>query len=1358
MTVTDQSFPKKTDLSAAKRALLQKRLRGEIKPQQKQTPIPRRQEAGPYQPSFAQERLWFLAQLQPDSSAYNLPFALNLHGLLNLDALKQSLTLIIQRHASLRTIFINTEDGVRQAVLPTADLPFTMLSLHTLSEDEQATRIQTEMAAEASRPFNLAEAPLLRVTLLHLAEDHHLMLYTIHHIIADGWSLGVIRRELSHFYTALTQGHPAELPALPIQYPDFALWQREWLQGDSQEKQLAYWKKHLAHAPPTLTLPLDHPRPANQTYATGREPVHLPVPLVEQLKALNRTANVTLFMVLLAAFKVLLYRYSGQENIVVGTPVANRNRVELEGLIGFLLNTLALHTDLSDQPTFQTLLGRIRGIVLGAFQHQDIPFERLVEELKPERSLNTNPIFQVMLIFHNTPEAPLSLPGLEVSYLPGYGELEKFDLTLSLIERPDGIRGYLSYNADLFEPATMQRMLGHFETILAHVVADPQQSIATLTLIPEVERQQLLIDWNATAAPYDLTATIHRHFEAQVARTPDATALIDGTQRLTYHQINSRANQLAHHLLDQGLSPEGRVGLCMERSPELVIALLAILKAGGAYLPLDPNYPAQRLRFMLTDAQPALIITQHHLQERLPAENIPTLTLDDPDLNFSHLNPENLDVAIDGDSLAYILYTSGSTGQPKGVLGLHRGAINRFKWMWETYPFTNNEVYNEVCCHKTTLNFVDSVWEIFGPLLQGVPLVLIPDAVLKDPPLLVQALADHQVTRLVLVPSLLRVLLDTQPNLAERLPYLGMIITSGEAIPVDLARRFLDTMPHTNLINLYGSSEVAADVTYFDLRQHPPHTIEPGVPIGQPIANTQIYLLDVRLQPVPLGVPGELYVAGAGLARGYLDRPDLTAERFIQVDTLIPATPLRLFKTGDLARWNETGQLEFLGRRDHQVKIRGQRVELGEIEATLQQQPGVHQVVVNAREEAPGDTRLVAYLTPAHQDLEALRHALKQTLPDYMIPAAFVPLESLPLTPNGKINRLALPAPDYSRQSTQTYQPPRNLVEEQMVEIWQQVLNVGSVSIDDNFFDLGGHSLLAVELFAHIEQVFDKALPLVTLFQAPTLRTLAEVVRQEGWRPSNSALVPIQPLGDKPPFFCVTPPRGSVVGFSGLAQHLGTDQPFYGLHFEGINTWQRQQGVTDNHPIQEVAAHYIREIRTLQPQGPYFIGGRCYGAHIAYEMATQLLAQEESVALLAIMTTPPRDFQASRLHYLKRAVSHIRHRRLLHALRLALPAGYPQFKRRLRKRVKRLTSHPSSTSSTANSVKPTSDAPYKHPPYPGRIVVFQTSDATQAAWAALAQGGLDFHIIPGTHLDIFHEPNVRQLAQALQTAMTQAQQ
>ncbi|MEA5621854.1 non-ribosomal peptide synthetase [Nostoc sp. UHCC 0251] len=1034
--------------------------------------------------TFTQQQLWFINQLQPGTATYNIPVAIHLTGKLNVSVLVRSFNEIIQRHDILRTSF-EVVDGepiqkVADAIAFNARsaIAFSLpeIDLGHLADEQQQTEVQKLSLQEAQLSFDLGQAPLLRAKLLHLHTES-ILLINLHHLVGDGWSIKVLVQELSTIYQAFCTGKPSPLPQLPVQYTDFVYWQRNWLQGEVIEKYLAYWKQQLGGNLPVLQLPTDRPRPPIQTFRGAQQKFILSTTLTESIKQLSQQEGTTLFMTLLAAFQTLLYRYAGQEDILVGSPIANRNHAELEHLIGCFVNTLVLRTNLEGNPTFTELLGRVRKVAVEAYTHQDLPFEKLVEALQPNRDLSYNPLFQVMFVLQNpTANSIWKTEELETT-------TAKFDILLSMVDSEEGLAGTLEYNTDLFNADTIARMVGHFQTLLEGVVSNPNQSISKLSILTPVERQTLLFDWNNTEVEYPQEACIHELFEAQVEKTPDAIALIFANLELTYRELNNRANQLAHYLQNVGVKPDTLVGICMERSLEMVIGILAIMKAGGAYLPLDPTYPKERLAFMLEDAQLSLLLVRSHLIHELPAHTAKVVTIDANGAAFADYSQANPVSSVQLENIAYVIYTSGSTGKPKGAINTHKGLCNRLLWMQDTYQLKECDRVLQ----KTPFSFDVSVWEFFWPLFTGATLVVAKPGGHQDASYLVQLIAQQQITTLHFVPSMLQVFLE-EPGL-ENCYSIKRVICSGEALPLELQQRFFERL-NSELHNLYGPTEAAIDVTAWCCQANNNETI---VPIGRPIANIQIYILDKQFQPVPIGISGELYIGGVGLARGYWNRPELTNEKFISSPF---ESNKRLYKTGDLARYRADGTIEFLGRIDHQVKLRGFRIELGEIETVLAQHSHVRETVVIANKNS-----LTAYVVPNQKatfSINEVKNLVKKKLPEYMLPSAFVVLEALPLTPNGKVDRRALPAPDKLRpELAATYQPPQSEVEKSIARVWKQVLQLEKVGIYDNFFDIGGHSLLVVQVNNKLREILHQDLSVVEIFQNPTINSLAEHLSQK---------------------------------------------------------------------------------------------------------------------------------------------------------------------------------------------------------------------------------------------------------------------
>ena len=1044
--------------------------------------------------SFAQQRLWFLHQMQPDSAVYNLPMAIEVDGYLDLAALTQSLNDIVRRHEVLRTRFVTIEGQPTQIIEVPAPVAIEQLDLKGIADPTAQVKQAAIMAAQT--PFNLSQDQLLRVTLLHLSETQSVVLFTLHHIIADGWSMEILIQELGICYRAALMGQAPSLPPLAIQYADFSLWQRDWLQGVQLEQQLNYWQQQLNVNQSVLQLPTDFPRARVQTYRGAVEQFSLSPELSAQLAALAQQQSATLFMTLLAAFKVLLYRYTGQTDLVVGSPIANRHRAEVEGLIGLFVNTLVLRSQVSPHSGFQDLLEQIKTTTLDAYDHQDLPFEKLVEALQPERDLSYSPLFQVKFRLENAPQETLSLPGLTFKRLPQAVTTAKLDLSVDLYETLSGIVGGFEYNCDLFKPETIQRMVRHFQTLLAAIVVAPDQPIAELPMLTEAEQQQQLMDWNHTHKPYRQDSCFHYLFEEQVDASPDAIALIydDGTksQQLTYVELNQRSNHLAHYLISLGIGPEKIVGICVNRSPEMIIAMVAVLKAGGAYLPLDPTYPPERLDYMLSDAQVTVLLTQSKFSLTTTAQQINLDTdwpQDQPDNNPPHI--------VSPDHLAYLIYTSGSTGKPKGVLISHSGLVN----------LTEDKI--RVCQVRPgdcilqffSFSFDASIPEIIMALATGSKLLLAPANTMLPGPDLKALMERHRVTHITITPSaLVSVPYDDFPD-------LRMVLVGGEAPSPEL----IETWSQNRLfINAYGPTETTVNASMV-----PCGNGQPPEPRLLPSTNKQLYILDNNLQLLPIGVPGELHIGGVGLARSYLNRPELTAERFIpnpfanvkrqtseigSQESPFPPSPL-LYKTGDLATYLPDGHIKILGRIDNQTKIRGFRIELGEVERILQSHPDIKTGVVVVRNDN-NNKRLVAYGVPIvsagdtpNASPTEIRQFIAETLPQYMVPSVFMWLPTLPLTPNGKVDTKSLPTPAIVPDQKQV--APRNATEHTLAEIFAQVLSLDSVGIYDDFFELGGHSLLATQLVAQLLNQFSVEITVIDLFEATTVAGLAQRVEQK---------------------------------------------------------------------------------------------------------------------------------------------------------------------------------------------------------------------------------------------------------------------
>jgi amino acid adenylation domain-containing protein len=1329
-------------------------------------PVPR---DGELPLSFAQQRLWFIDQLEPGGSVYNFPAAVRLKGPLNVVALKQSLDEIVKRHEVLRTTFAIVDGRPVQVVAPRLRLALPIVDLRDLPETEREVEVQRLATNEAQRPFDLAEGPLVRATVLLLGEDEHVGLLTMHHIVSDGWSTGILIREMAALYDAFSSDRVASLPELPIQYADFAHWQRDWLQGEVLETQLTYWKQQLLGAPPLLALPADHPRPAVQTFHGAHQSILLPRTVGDGLKALSSQEGVTLFMTLLAAFQVLLHGYTNQDDLVIGTPIANRNRLEIESLIGFFVNTLVLRTDLSGNPSFLEFLRRVREVCLGAYAHQDLPFERLVEELHLARDLSRNPLFQVMFVLQNASPQAVELPGLSLSPIEVDTGTTHFDLTLHIADTDQGLVGTLAYNTDLFEAVTITRMLGHFRTLVEAVAAAPERRLSDLPLLTESERQQILANCNDARSNHP-NEGIHQLFEAQVERTPDAIAVILETQELSYQELNHRANQLANHLRLLGVGPEVAVGICLKHSVEMVVGLLGILKAGGVYLPLDPAYPKERLAFMLGDAEVPVLLTQEALRAGLPEHHAKIVCLDSDWAGIAQESAENLNCLTMPEHLAYIIYTSGSTGQPKGVVVSHASIAEHCLNVQRHYELDSSDRVLQFA----SLSFDLSLEQILPTLMVGARLVLVSADVWHTTEFH-KRISDFGLTVLNIPTGYWQELALEWADVSELVPNVQprVFIVGGDT----MLPEFLDLWQRTpmgsvRLINAYGPTETTITATAFDItaRFGKPSALQ-RIPIGRSLTNRETYILNKYGDPVPVGVPGELYIGGDCLARGYLNRADLTAENFVP-NPFSSELGTRLYKTGDLARYLSDGNIEFLGRIDDQVKIRGFRMELGEIEAALRQHPGVRDTVVLARENAPGEKQLMAYVVAQRESQPTageLRGFLKEKLPDYMIPAVFVPLDALPLMPNGKVDRGALPEAGRTRsEAGRAFVAPRDALELQLTNLWEEVLGIRPIGVTDNFFELGGHSLAAVRLFALIEKRLGKKVPLATVFQGATVEHLANILKQQSKAAPYSSLVAIQPGGNRRPLFLIHPAGGHVFPYVHLAHHLGPDQPCYGLQARGL-----EEGQQPHSRIEDMAAYYIEALRTVQPAGPYLLGGWSMGGIVAFEMAQQLHAQGQRTALLALLDTriptadeefADEDFEATLL------IDFVRYFGLSLDLRDSL-ARLPKHEllERVLEHAKRAGLMPLDIEvSQAQPFLELCKADFRatrnyvlnH--YPGRITLFKaaqelagTSSDPTLGWSEWAAEGADVHIVPGNHATMVYQPHVEVLADKLRACLDQ---
>jgi len=1082
-------------LSPEKRKLLEQRLKQKAKT------------FNSFPLSYSQERLWFLDQLYPGSPLYNIPTAVRLKGPLNYTALTNSVNKIIERHESLRTRFILVGDNPVQSIATELKIEIPLVDLSGLPEDEKKSEVIRRSNAEAQKPFNLSSGPLIRLVLLKTSEEEHVLLLTMHHIISDGWSVGVFINEVGIFYNAEISGQQVTLPKLPIQYADYAVWQKKRLSGEIFEKQMAFWRDMLGDNPPALELPTDKPRTAVKSQRGQHIKFTVGNDILEPLKQTGARQGATLFMTTLAAFQTMLYRYSGQDDICVGTPIANRDKIETRGLIGFFINTLAIRSDLSGSPTFIELLKRVKSVTLGALSHQDIPFEKLVEELQPERDMTHTPFFQALFTFQNIPKQSIEIPELTLEQVEQDIGAVKFDLTININENPSGLNVIMGFNEELFNASTIERFIAHFKQLLQGIAQNPQMPIDRYPLLSASEKRKILFDYNQTDFDYPQELCAHQLFEAQAEKTPEAQAVVFEDDALTYRQLNARANQIAHFLREKGVGPECYVGLCMDHSIEMLIAVLAVNKAGGAYVPIDPNNPIDRQAYILEDAGAAILLThQKHVAE-LQEHTVDVVCIDCDEDRFAQYSADNPHSGVAPVNIAYLIYTSGSTGKPKGVMIQHQGLVSYLKWFMEFYR--DEHVLDAPMI--TRISFDISVKQYYGPITTGGRVIMVPEDTIMQPEKLIKTFSKLKHSCFNSVPSLWRSIIDTiETGHTSIAPdCITNIVVGGEPLDPEVRRRTLKLFPAMRFFNVYGPTEATATATYSLM------SLDSKITIGRPLGNYQIYILDPFMEPAPFGVTGELYIGGVGVARGYLERPDLTAEKFVP-DPFGSQPGARLYRTGDLARMLPDGKIEFVGRIDFQVKIRGFRIELGEIEAALARHPALRQVIVLAREDKSGNKRLVAYAVPESNQppaIAGLKNFLRESMPDYMVPSAFVFLDKIPLTRNGKIDRRALPEPELSRAYMELdYVAPRNQTEEIIAHVFSDVLNVKQVGALDNFFELGGHSLIATQIISRIRDRLSVELPLRDLFQSPTVEGLAAAAEKARLKAEGLEALPIVPV------------------------------------------------------------------------------------------------------------------------------------------------------------------------------------------------------------------------------------------------------
>jgi len=1321
------------DKQALIRKYLQSRTGGKV---ESAPAIPRRATSGPAPLSFAQEQIWLHCQFARE--LYNESVTVYRRGSLDVSVMKRALNEMVRRHEAWRTTFQVVDGQPMQVVNAPYNLAVEAVDLRHLPADERETESLRLARERARAPYDMERGPLVRAMLVQIADADHRLYLFLHHIVFDGFSVyNVFLPELVKIYNAYLVGTNPSLPELRVQYSDFAQWQRDSLKQDQRKESREFWAGQLNGDIPVLQLPTDYPRPALQSFRGAVHRFGFSKSLSESLHQLANREHTSFFVTVLTCFAALLRRYSSQDDFVIGTVTSGRKHSELEALLGCFQNPLALRLKLGGDPTFRELLAYTRDVTLRALAHDNAPFERLVEELSVRRDTSHNPIFNVM--FSLAPPTPSFGEGWDLNQLDLDTGTAKFDLDLELDDRPAGLQGRFVFCTDLFETSTIDRMIGHFQTMIEAIVADPDQKISRLPMLAENEKRQFA-EWNRTETEYPRQLCMHQLVEAQAARTPNASAVEHMSEALTYRELNERANQLAHFLRKHGIGTESKVGICLRRSLELPIAILAVLKSGAACVPLDPAYPKERLTYMLEDSQTSLVLTQPGLLAEVTDFDAEVVNLEPDWKVFASESRENPASGINPENLAYVIYTSGSTGKPRGVLLTHRGLVNHNCAAANLFGITASDRMAQFA----SISFDIAIEEIFPTWISGGALVVREEDASLAVGDFLRWVEEKRVTALDLPTAywheLVRELSESNMSLPKS---LRIVIVGGEkasSAALNAWRRL--ATGRVRWVNTYGPTETSVIVSSFEPKLS--EGIPAVLPIGRPIANTKIYILSKDLQPLPVGIAGDLYVSGPGLARGYHNRPEITAEKFIN-DPFAPGA--RMYKTGDLARYLANGDIEFAGRTDDQVKIRGYRVELEEIEAVLGSHPGVHEVVVTARENASGEKTLVAYLVPAREQVPTsseLRTHLKQKLPHYMVPSAFVLLEAMPKTPNGKVDKRTLPAPkaaDFAE--TQEYVAPTNELETQLTHIWETVLDKKPIGIRDNFFELGGHSLLAARLMHRIEQQLRERLPLAALLQAPTVEQLARMLRHDEGSAGFSSMVAIQPEGTKPPFFCVHGVGGNVVGFRDLARHMGNDQPFYALQPQGLDG--KRPCLTS---IPEMAERYIQEIRKIQPEGPYRIGGYSFGGLVAYEMAQMLEAQGVEVALLALFDTYPgkTESRASAL-------------RNLTALPLKERISFVVKKgtfvlMTLRKRLE-LRMLPPALRNVRQACSRAADK-YDVLSYHGRVTLFRVREKSVGSlndpygiWWRVAEGGVDLREISGDHLSLLKEPQVRFLAEEL---------
>ncbi|WP_172844394.1 non-ribosomal peptide synthetase [Tumebacillus algifaecis] len=1307
--------------------------------------------------SFAQQRLWFLEQLAPGEATYNFPFVIHFHGSLHQQALMQGLRELAQRQEALRTTFRNKDGELMQFIAPVKDnVPLQVRNLYQAPLNEKNAIVREILHEESVRGFDLENGPLMRLLLLQVEEEKTLLSVTMHHIITDGWSLQVFADELVTLYQAAVAGVTSALPSLEMTYSDYAKWQRKWMQGDVLKEEVEHWRNKLEGAPTILELPTDFQRPAVQKSSGATFSFALPGDVVEVLQKIGREHNTTLFTVLLSAFQVFLHRYSKQNDLLIGTPIAGRNRIEIERTIGFFVNSLIVRSKLYQEDSFLDFLDRMKEEVLDAFTHQDLPFERLVEELQPKRDRSLHPLFQVMFAYKEASRMVWNLEDVTIQAELGEVEVSKFDLTLNISHSTEALQAEFEYSSDLFKPRTIARMAEHFKKLLQGIAANPKRRLGEVPLITEQEMDIILHEWNGRQLDVDLSKCLHQVFQEQAERTPHAVAIVYQDRHMTYKELNQRANKLAHFLQKRGVGPEVTVGIAINRKPELIIGLLGILKAGGCYVPLDPAYPRNRLLSMVEMSQPIILLTEKSTHFIFEGIRVPCIAFDE----LEHLaaqeqtSPPSTDVR--PDHLSYMIFTSGTTGQPKGVMVQHDSLMNAaFVWKHE-YQLKEDDRFLQLA----SASFDVFTGDLARMIISGGTLVICPDEWKIDMPMLSKLMINERITFVDSTPALIVPLVNFLGNHGLSLEHLRFLVTGADSLSIEDYKKMRSSLGNwTRILNSYGVTEATIDSSYLEPDQIYLETTGFGyVSIGNALPNMSFYVLDENMQMQPIGLTGELYIGGLGVARGYLHREDLTAMRFVE-DPYMPGR--KMYRTGDLVKWSDQGNVEFLGRTDHQVKVRGFRIELGEIESILTRHPKVREAVVVAKEIGV-EKRLVAYVGANEETSvteQEMRAHVMGVLPDYMVPSIFIWMKELPKTPNGKLDRKTLQELEVedSRWSSRMIAVPRDHFEIELVRIWETILQVFPIGIRDDFFDLGGHSLLLIRLLDQIQKDLQVEVPLSVMYECSTIEALALYIKRVTnfeFKPNEISLVTLQAGGTSHPILLVHPIGGYLFSYASLVRALGPDQPIYGLQVS-------KQDIEQS--MEEIAKDYIDEVLQAGIPSPYLLFGHSFGGNLAFEIACQLELAGHEVGLVGLLDTNLEQYDpdmddfdhlveyCSRFNMSNEQLYELRRLneedRLHYILDIGKKVNYFTPDREVN-RLRQILQIFIKNNKALKSYQPSI--------YPKKLVFFkamdQDNDAT-VGWERYTNHPMKVLQVPGNHYEMIKPPNVQVLADRIREAV-----